>query len=209
MPAAAPLRTILRQTTLGATTIATQRTPYPLAQQFPPPPAYSPSRPQTRTPSPPPPYHARNLSLLASTTHWTRFPTPSATLASVRTFTRSPKSGLASEAPDPKPAAPPSAPLPPDTQAAVDIAIEHITDLYGTARDEFDIAAEETHGNTMYAPDDRAAARQELDRLLDYYHSVVWDGSVVAAEVRRRLEARVRELEAAVKALEEAASHQH
>lgn len=126
----------------------------------------------------------------------------------MRTFTRTRASSFASEVPDPKLAAEPRAPLSPDVQTAVDMAMEHLLDLYGTARDEYDIAAEETQKNTMYAPDDRAAARQELDHLLDYYRGVVGDGGAVAAEVRRRLDGRVRELEAAVKALEEAASHQ-
>lgn len=199
---AAPLRSLIRQTTLGATAVAAQRSSYPLSQQFSPP-TYSTSRP--RTPSPPPPYHARTLSLLASTTHWTRFPTPSTALSSVRTFTRTAKHGLASEAPGSKTAPLPT--LPPDAQAAVDAHIEHISDLYGTARDEFEIAAEETEKNTMYAPDDRAAAREELDRLVEYYRGVVEAGDVVGNEVRRRLGGRIRELEGAVKALEEAALH--
>ena len=36
--------------------------------------------------------------------------------------------------------------------------MENITDLYATAKDEFEIAMEETEANTVYAADDRLAA---------------------------------------------------
>ncbi|KAH9863087.1 hypothetical protein IAQ61_009364 [Plenodomus lingam] len=190
----APLRTLFRQTTLRATAIAAQRTSYPLTQQ-----PLAQHRP--RTPSPPPPYQARNISLLASTSQWTRFTTPSNTLSSVRTFTSSSKTTFASEttstAPHPS--------LAPDAQAAVDTAIEEISDLYGTARDEFEIASEESEKNTMYAPDDRAAAREELDKLLAYYKGVLEGDKVVGDEVKRRVGGRIRELENAVVAMEEKA----
>ena len=77
---------------------------------------------------------------------------------------------------------------------------------YGTARDEFEIAAEETEKNTTYAPEDRAAAREELDKLLEYYGAVIEGGDrAVAEEVKRRAGQRIRELEQAVVAMEEAA----
>jgi hypothetical protein len=84
--------------------------------------------------------------------------------------------------------------------------MEEITDLYGTARDEFEIAAEETLKKTVYAADDRAAAREELEKLKEAYRVVV-DGEDkgVAEEVKRRVGGRVRELEKAVEAMEEAA----
>lgn len=86
--------------------------------------------------------------------------------------------------------------------------IEEIQELYGTAKDEFEIASEESEKNTTYAPDDRAAAREELDKLLEYYKGVV-DGEdrAVADEVKRRVGQRIRELENAVLAMEEAATH--
>jgi hypothetical protein len=98
--------------------------------------------------------------------------------------------------------------LSPETQQAVDEAIEEIQELYGTAKDEFEIASEESEKNTTYAPDDRAAAREELDKLLEYYKGVV-DGEdrAVADEVKRRVGQRIRELENAVLAMEEAATH--
>jgi len=84
--------------------------------------------------------------------------------------------------------------------------MEEISDLYGTARDEFEIAAEETVKKTVYAEDDRAAAREELDKLKEAYRAVI-EGSDrgVAEEVKRRVGNRVRELESAVVAMEEAA----
>lgn len=96
----------------------------------------------------------------------------------------------------------------PESQQAVDEAIEQIQELYGTAKDEFEIASEESEKNTTYAPDDRAAAREELDKLLEYYKGIV-DGEdrAVADEVKRRVGQRIRELENAVLAMEEAATH--
>jgi uncharacterized protein YjbJ (UPF0337 family) len=120
----------------------------------------------------------------------------------VRTFTASSRARFASST-----SQAPSA-LSPESQQAVDEAIEEIQELYGTAKDEFEMASEESEKNTMYAPDDRAAARKELDALLGYYSSVV-EGTdrAVAAEVKRRVGQRIRELENAVLAMEEAAIH--
>ncbi|CAO2657116.1 Nn.00g032420.m01.CDS01 [Neocucurbitaria sp. VM-36] len=204
----APIRNLLRQTTLRASAIAAQRTSYPASQQFSTtreayytPPVSS----RPRTPSPPPPYAARNISVLAPQNQWTRFTTPYNTLSSVRTFSNTSKRSFAT----PSTASSPSASaLPPHLQAQVDAAIEEITDLYGTAKDEFEIASEETEKNSTYAEDDRAAAREELDRLLEYYRGVTAGSGGekgVAEEVKRRVGGRIRELENAVKALEEAA----
>jgi hypothetical protein len=80
--------------------------------------------------------------------------------------------------------------------------------MYGTAKDEFEIASEESEKNTTYAPDDRAAAREELDKLLEFYKSVVQgEDKGVAGEVQMRVGQRIRELESAVVAMEEAAMH--
>jgi hypothetical protein len=96
----------------------------------------------------------------------------------------------------------------PEAAQSIDEAIEEITELYGTARDEFEIAAEETEKNTTYASDDRAAAREELDRLLEFYNGVIGGGDrAVAEEVKRRVGGRIRELEQAVLALEESVTH--
>jgi hypothetical protein len=144
----------------------------------------------------------RNTSILAAPNQWTRFTTPYNTLSSVRTFTSTPRAKLAS--------ATSSAPSPisPESQQAVDEAIEEIQELYGTAKDEFEIAFEESEKNTTYAADDRAAARVELDSLLEYYRGVVeGEDRAVADEVKRRVGQRIRELENAVLAMEEAATH--
>jgi hypothetical protein len=178
-----------------------------------------PSAPQlrrSRSPSPPPPYTPTptpfsSLSLSRATnnqlqpppsyTPWTRFSTPYS-YSSVRHFTSShrrlhptPNSNPASSSPN--------------AASLIDPIIEEITELYGTARDEFEIAAEETEKNTTYAADDRAAAREELDKLLGYYQGVLGEEGdrAVAEEVKRRVGGRIRELEQAVLALEESVTH--
>lgn len=182
MPARAPtLRTLLRATTLRPATTQTAR-PFSQFQN------------RSRSPSPPPPYSSRHLTLLAATAQWTRFHTPY-TYTSIRTFTRSP----------PTNATPPSSS--PNSASTIDAVIEEITELYGTARDEFEIAAEETEKNTTYAADDRAAAREELDKLLEYYGEILEGDAAVAEEVKRRVGQRIRELEQAVLGLEESVKH--
>ncbi|KAF1949900.1 hypothetical protein CC80DRAFT_497126 [Byssothecium circinans] len=203
MPSAAALRTFLRTTTSTLRPAATSQVPRSFSQFQ--------SQPQSQTrsssPPPPPPYQVRNHSLLASTTHWTRFTTPY-THSSVRTFTRStptPTKNTTTTTSSSSPTSPTQAPSTSPTAAQkIDQAIETIQDLYGTARDEFEIAAEETEKNTTYAADDRAAAREELDKLLAVYEGIVEGGDrAVAEEVKRRVGQRVRELEQAVLGLEE------
>ncbi|OAG10707.1 uncharacterized protein CC84DRAFT_1161576 [Paraphaeosphaeria sporulosa] len=166
-------------------------------------PATQPARPfsqlqnhsRSRSPSPPPPYAARNVTFLAAHS-WTRFHTPY-TYSSVRTFASTPRTSA-------------FVPQPPSSSTAatkIDEVMEEITELYGTARDEFEIAAEETEKNTTYAADDRAAAREELDRLLEYYGGVLEGDPGVAEEVKRRVGQRVRELEQAVLGMEESVTH--
>lgn len=122
-------------------------------------------------------------------------------LRSIRTF-HSSRSAQQDSPPPPPPYSSPKA------AEEIEAAIEQITDLYGTARDEFEIATEETDKNTTYAADDRAAAREELDRLLEFYNKITQGEDIaVAEEVRRRVGQRVRELESAVVALEERAQH--
>lgn len=95
------------------------------------------------------------------------------------------------------------------SKSIADEKIEEITELYATAQDEFEIAMEETEKQTVYAEEDRKAAREELDRVKEAYKDVV-DGSdaEVAEEVKRRIGQRIRELEHGVKAMEELAQHQ-
>jgi len=74
---------------------------------------------------------------------------------------------------------------------------------------QFEIAMEETEKATVYAEDDRAAAREELTKVQEAYKAVV-DGSdqELAEEVKRRIGQRIRELEHGVAAMEEMALHQ-
>jgi len=68
---------------------------------------------------------------------------------------------------------------------------------------------EETEKNTTYAPDDRQAAREELDKVKEAYRSVVeGPDREVAEEVKRRVGQRIRELEQGVVAMEELAMNQ-
>jgi len=81
--------------------------------------------------------------------------------------------------------------------------MEKLQDQYATARDEFEIAAEETEKKTVYAADDREAARTELDVLRGLYEEAL--GGADGEEVKKRIGGRLRELENAVEALEESA----
>lgn len=92
------------------------------------------------------------------------------------------------------------------SKTSADTILEDIQDQYATARDEFEIATEETEKNTVYAADDRAAARKELDALKEMYAQALkgTDGE----EVKSRVGPRIRELESAVIALEESALHE-
>lgn len=87
--------------------------------------------------------------------------------------------------------------------------IEEITELYATAQDEFEIAMEETEKASIYAEDDRKAAREELTRVQEAYKAVL-DGTDqdLANEVKRRIGQRIRELEQGVVAMEELALNQ-
>lgn len=74
------------------------------------------------------------------------------------------------------------------------------------------MASEETDENTIYAADDRAAAKEELEKLKQALADIVEPGSDYPAHVReevnKRVAHRVRELDHAFKALEERAMHQ-
>ena len=74
---------------------------------------------------------------------------------------------------------------------------------YATAKDEFEIASEETDKKTVYAADDRAAAQEELANLKKAFEKAVAEEG--GEEIKRRVGNRVRELESAVAAMEERA----
>jgi hypothetical protein len=89
------------------------------------------------------------------------------------------------------------------TTSTADELIEEIQDQYATARDEFEIASEETEKKSVYAADDRAAARQELVKLKEMFEKAVAGNE--GEEVQRRVGQRIRELDNAVEGLEKAA----
>jgi len=68
---------------------------------------------------------------------------------------------------------------------------------------------EETEKATVYAQDDRTAAREELTKVQEAYKAVIeGPDQELAEEVKRRIGQRVRELEHGVAAMEEMALHQ-
>ncbi|KAK3178004.1 hypothetical protein OEA41_000136 [Lepraria neglecta] len=85
----------------------------------------------------------------------------------------------------------------------IDEKIEEIQELYATAKDEFEIASEETDKKTVYAADDRAAAQEELAKLKKAFEKAVAEEG--GEEIKRRVGNRVRELESAVATMEERA----
>jgi hypothetical protein len=88
-------------------------------------------------------------------------------------------------------------------KSTADSILEEIQDQYATARDEFEIATEETEKKSVHADDDRAVAREELDALKKMFEEACEgpDGN----EVKSRVGQRIRELDNAVVALEESA----
>ncbi|PQE26824.1 3-oxoacyl-(acyl-carrier-) reductase protein [Rutstroemia sp. NJR-2017a BVV2] len=110
--------------------------------------------------------------------------------------------------PKPKPNSTPlhsralSTPPQPEPESA-DALIEQLTDQYGTARDEFEIASEETDKKSIYAADDRAAAFEEWEVLREMYERAL-EGRF-GEEVRTRVGHRIRELERGLEGLEERA----
>jgi hypothetical protein len=87
-----------------------------------------------------------------------------------------------------------------------DALMENLNDLYATAKDEFEIASEETDKKTVYAADDREAAREALIILKDAFEKASKESAPdVAKEVLSRVGPRIRELENAVNAMEEKA----
>ncbi|THX99857.1 hypothetical protein D6D03_06904 [Aureobasidium pullulans] len=95
------------------------------------------------------------------------------------------------------------------TKSAAEEAIEEITELYATARDEFEIAMEETEKQTVYAEADREAAREELTRVQEAYKTIIeGPDTELAEEIKRRIGQRIRELENGVQNMEEFAMNQ-
>ncbi|TEY33595.1 hypothetical protein BOTCAL_0675g00030 [Botryotinia calthae] len=93
------------------------------------------------------------------------------------------------------------------TATPADALIEDLTEQYGVARDEFEIASEETDKHSVYAEADREAAVEELHKLKDMYAAAI-EGEY-GEEIKRRVGSRVRELEQGVAALEARALEDH
>ena len=94
-------------------------------------------------------------------------------------------------------------PRPYSTKSSADEIIEEITDQYATARDEFEIATEETEKKSVYGADDRVAAREELDKLKGMYDAALAGPN--GEEIKSRIGQRIRELDNAVVNLEKSA----
>jgi len=68
---------------------------------------------------------------------------------------------------------------------------------------------EETEKMSVYAEEDRKAAREELGKVQEAYRKAVeGEDSAVAEEVRRRVGQRIKELEQGVLGMEELAQNQ-
>ncbi|MCJ1419657.1 hypothetical protein MMC32_006013 [Xylographa parallela] len=92
------------------------------------------------------------------------------------------------------------------SKSEADAKVEELQELYATAKDEFEIASEETEKKTVYAADDRAAAQEELQKLKAAFNDAVQNSAPeVGAEVKARVGQRIRELDRAVEAMEELA----
>lgn len=71
---------------------------------------------------------------------------------------------------------------------------------------QFELAFEETEKKTVYAADDRAAAQEELAKLKTAFNDAVENSAPnVSAEIKSRVGQRIRELDRAIEAMEQAA----
>ncbi|CAD6579586.1 MAG: hypothetical protein ASARMPREDX12_009300 [Alectoria sarmentosa] len=88
-------------------------------------------------------------------------------------------------------------------KTSADEKVEELQELYATAKDEFEIASEETEKKTVYAADDRAAAEEELANFKEAYEKAL--KSTDGEQIKNRIGSRVRELERAVESMMERA----
>ncbi|KAF3919343.1 hypothetical protein ABW21_db0203480 [Orbilia brochopaga] len=92
----------------------------------------------------------------------------------------------------------------------VDEKVDGLAELYVSAKDEFEIAVEETAKNSIYARDDRETSREELQMFKEAYEEAVAASSREdGEEIKRRVGQRLRELESAVESLSEADNEEH
>ncbi|KAI9835362.1 MAG: hypothetical protein M1837_003802 [Sclerophora amabilis] len=91
------------------------------------------------------------------------------------------------------------------SKSEADSKIEEIQELNADKNGQFEIATEETEKKSLYAKSDREAAREELGNLKEAYNNAIGDSSSgVGDEIKKRIGQRLRELEAAVEALNKA-----
>ncbi|KAK6528948.1 hypothetical protein TWF694_004175 [Orbilia ellipsospora] len=92
----------------------------------------------------------------------------------------------------------------------VDEKVEELSELYASAKEEFEIAVEETAKNTIYASEDRETAREELEKFKSAYEEAISSSSPEdGQEIKRRVGQRLRELDSAVETLNEADTQEH
>ena len=92
------------------------------------------------------------------------------------------------------------------SSTSADAQIDNLQDLYATAKDELEIASEETEKKSVYAADDREAAVQTFQDFKLAYERAVEEGESgggTGEEVRGRIGQRVREMERAIAVLQE------
>jgi len=91
------------------------------------------------------------------------------------------------------------------TKSNADQKVDDIAEQYAIAKDEFEIATEETEKRSIYASEDRATAREELSKLEETLEDAVSSSTPdEASEIRGRVGQRIRELKNAVENLNEA-----
>jgi hypothetical protein len=88
------------------------------------------------------------------------------------------------------------------SKITADELVEEIKEQYATTKDEFEIATEETEKKSVYAADDRSAAREELVKLKEMYEEALTGEN--GEEIKMRVGQRIRELDAAVEGLNKA-----
>lgn len=87
-------------------------------------------------------------------------------------------------------------------RSAADTIAEELQGLYSEAKDEFEIAVESSEAKATYAAEDREAAREYLEKLVQRWRIVVDEGGEVADDLTKRpIGQRIRELSNAVEEL--------
>lgn len=76
-----------------------------------------------------------------------------------------------------------------------ELLYDDIEEQYATAQDEYEIALEETQNGTIYAEDDRKAAKEQIERVLKQYIAAMKGGNSEAADkLSKGLHEKIRQL---------------